>query len=112
MFQRPDYRVVGACLLIFQSSVVSSQRANRAFLAWLATDHRQLSTDHGQVTIPPIGEGIMYCLNVWLTVKDAANVEMVRKLLTEQVRLSRAEPGCLRFEAYHSEADPRRFLLV
>jgi quinol monooxygenase YgiN len=54
----------------------------------------------------------MYCLNVWLTVKDAANVEMVRKLLAEQVRLSRAEPGCLRFEAYHSEADARRFLLV
>jgi quinol monooxygenase YgiN len=54
----------------------------------------------------------MYCLNVWLTVKDAANVETVRKLLAEQVRLSRAEPGCLRFEAYHSEADVRRFLLV
>ncbi|MGE5193456.1 MAG: putative quinol monooxygenase [Deltaproteobacteria bacterium] len=54
----------------------------------------------------------MYCLNVWLTVKDAANVETVRKLLVEQVHLSRAEPGCLRFEVYHSEADPRRFLLV
>jgi quinol monooxygenase YgiN len=54
----------------------------------------------------------MYCLNVWLTVKDATNVETVRKLLAEQVRLSRAEPGCLRFEAYHSEADARRFLLV
>ena len=54
----------------------------------------------------------MYCLNVWLTVKDVANIERVRKLLAQQVRLSRAEPGCLRFEAYHSEADSRRFLLV
>ena len=54
----------------------------------------------------------MYCLNVWLTVKDAANVETVRKLLAQQVQLSRAEPGCLRFEAYHSEADGQRFLLV
>jgi quinol monooxygenase YgiN len=54
----------------------------------------------------------MYCLNVWLTVKDPANVEDIRKLLAEQVKMSRAEPGCLRFEAYHSEADSRRFLLV
>lgn len=54
----------------------------------------------------------MYCLNVWLTVKDPANIDTITKLLTQQVHLSRAEPGCLRFEAYHSEADPRRFLLV
>lgn len=54
----------------------------------------------------------MYCLNVWLTVKDPANIETVRQLLAEQGKLSRAEPGCLRFEAYHSEADARRFLLV
>ena len=37
----------------------------------------------------------MYCLNVWLTVKDNANIETVRSLLAEQVKLSRAEPGCL-----------------
>lgn len=54
----------------------------------------------------------MHCLNVWLTVKETANVETVRSLLAEQVKLSRAEPGCLRFEAYHSQADPRKFLLV
>ena len=54
----------------------------------------------------------MYCLNVWLTVKESANVATVKSLLAEQVRLSRVEPGCLRFEAYHSEADARRFLLV
>src|SRR5712671_87858 len=50
----------------------------------------------------------MYCLNVWLTVKDNSNIETVRSLLSEQVKLSRAEPGCLRFEVYHSQADPRR----
>ena len=54
----------------------------------------------------------MFCLNVWLSVKEPASIEIVRQLLAEQVKLSRAEPGCLRFEAYHSEADPRRFLLV
>ncbi len=54
----------------------------------------------------------MYCLNVWLTVKDNSNIETVRSLLAEQVKLSRAEPGCLRFEVYHSQADLRRFLLV
>ena len=54
----------------------------------------------------------MYCLNVWLTVKEATNIETVRSLLAEQVKLSRAEAGCLRFEVYHSQADPRKFLLV
>ena len=54
----------------------------------------------------------MFCLNVWLTVKDPNHIDTVRNLLREQVGLTRAEPGCLRFEVYHSEADPRRFLLV
>ncbi len=53
----------------------------------------------------------MHQLNVWLTVKDAADVPKIRELLTEQQRLSRLEPGCVRFEVYHSETDPRRFLL-
>ena len=53
----------------------------------------------------------MYYLNVWLTVKDAADVDTVRGLLAEQGRLSRAEPGCVRFEVYQSQTDPRRFLL-
>ena len=39
----------------------------------------------------------MYCLNVWLTVKDPANIDTITKLLTQQVHLSREEPGCLRF---------------
>ena len=53
----------------------------------------------------------MFYLNVWLTVKDATDTERVRELLAEQGRLSRAEPGCVRFEVYHSQSDPRRFLL-
>lgn len=54
----------------------------------------------------------MFHINVWLTVKDAANVATVRGLLAEQGKLTRLEPGCLRFEVFHSEADPRKFLLV
>jgi quinol monooxygenase YgiN len=53
----------------------------------------------------------MYQLNVWLTVKDPADVAAIRQHLTEQQRLSRLEPGCMRFEVYHSESDPRKFLL-
>jgi len=48
---------------------------------------------------------------VWLKVKDAANVDRVRELLAEQARLSRAEPGCVRFEVYQSQPDSTRFLL-
>ena len=54
----------------------------------------------------------MFYINVWLTVNDPQNVERVRDLLTQCVRGSRAEDGCIRFDAFHSEADPRRFLLV
>jgi len=54
----------------------------------------------------------MICLNVLLTVKDPADVPRVRDLLTEAMRRSRAEPGCLRFDVYHSSAEPRRFTLV
>ncbi len=50
--------------------------------------------------------------NVLLTVKDAAQIDTVAKLLIEQGRLSRQEPGCARFEVYHSNADPKVFILV
>jgi quinol monooxygenase YgiN len=53
----------------------------------------------------------MIYLNVLLTVKDPATIEQVRELLTEQARLSRQEPGCLRFEVYQSQNDPTRFFL-
>ena len=54
----------------------------------------------------------MICLNILLTAKDAADVPRLRDLLSGAMRLSRAEPGCLRFDVYHSSADPRRFTLV
>lgn len=50
--------------------------------------------------------------NILLTVKDPANIEAVAELLQEQARLSREEPGCERFEVYHSQADRQVFLLV
>jgi len=53
----------------------------------------------------------MFNINVWLTVKDAADVPVVRDLLAQATRLTRAEPGCVRFEVYHSQADATRFLL-
>jgi len=54
----------------------------------------------------------MICLTILLTVKDGADVPRVRDLLTAAMRTSRAEPGCLRFDVYHSTAEPRRFTLV
>ena len=53
----------------------------------------------------------MICLNIVLTVKNADDIDEVRGLLAEQGRLSRQEPGCLRFEVYHSQADPQIFIL-
>jgi quinol monooxygenase YgiN len=54
----------------------------------------------------------MLCLHVWLKVKDPADIEAIRAHLAEQGRLSRCEPGCLRFEVYQSNNDPARFLLA
>lgn len=54
----------------------------------------------------------MFHINVWLTVKDAANIATVAELLREATKWTRAEPGCLRFEVFHSEAAPAKFLLV
>ena len=53
----------------------------------------------------------MIYLNVWLKVKDEANVERVRALLHEAATLSKQEPGCERFEVYHSNNDTSCFLL-
>ena len=53
----------------------------------------------------------MIYLNILLQVKDPADVEKVKALLGEQRRLSREEPGCVRFEAYHSANDPTLFIL-
>ena len=53
----------------------------------------------------------MIYINVVLTVKDSNDIAEIESLLTEQGRLSRQEPGCLRFEVYHSQADARVFIL-
>lgn len=54
----------------------------------------------------------MLCFHVLLTAKDQADVPRIRDLLTAAMRKSRAEPGCVRFDVYHSTAEPRRFTLV
>jgi quinol monooxygenase YgiN len=54
----------------------------------------------------------MICLNVLLTAKNAGDVPKIRDLLAEAMRKSRSEPGCLRFDVYHSSAESRRFTLV
>lgn len=53
----------------------------------------------------------MIHLNILLTVKNETEVAQVRGLLAEQGRLSRAEPGCQRFEVYQSNNDSRTFFL-
>jgi quinol monooxygenase YgiN len=50
--------------------------------------------------------------NVFLTVKDEGNVEKVQELLVQQGTLSKQEPGCARFEVYHSKNEPQMFLLI
>ena len=54
----------------------------------------------------------MICMTVVLVAKDSADVPRIRELLETHLQKSRAEPGCLRFDVYHSQAEPRRFLLV
>ena len=54
----------------------------------------------------------MICLNIHLTAKNEADIPRLRDLLVAAMRKSRAEPGCLRFDVYHSTAEPRRFTLV
>ena len=53
----------------------------------------------------------MIYINVVLTVKDANDIDEIRGLLTQQSQLSRRESGCERFEVYHSQTDPKVFLL-
>lgn len=36
-------------------------------------------------------------------------VEAVKAALPEHIRLTRAEPGCLKFEVWQDETDPARF---
>ena len=50
--------------------------------------------------------------NVLLTVKNTADIESVRQLLTEQAEISLTEPGCARFEVYQSQSEPAAFMLI
>jgi quinol monooxygenase YgiN len=54
----------------------------------------------------------MVSIHVTLTVRNQSDVTTVRELLAEHARRSRAEPGCLKFEAYQSNLDPHAFFLV
>jgi quinol monooxygenase YgiN len=53
----------------------------------------------------------MLYINVQLHVKDSADINKVGELLQAHGRLSRAEPGCVRFDVYHSKSDPAVYLL-
>ena len=50
--------------------------------------------------------------NVILKVINENDVAEVKSLLKEQALRSSSEPGCERFEVYHSQVDTRQFLLV
>lgn len=65
-----------------------------------------------QVSIAKIGRGIMIYNNVVLTVNNESDVNEIKSLLAEQARRSSDEPGCVRFEVYHSQADKQHFILV
>jgi quinol monooxygenase YgiN len=54
----------------------------------------------------------MIYANIVLTVNDEKDVAEIRELLRKQGSLSRAEPGCLRYEVYQSQAEPKVFLII
>lgn len=54
----------------------------------------------------------MICLHVLLKARSQADIHAIRDLLRQQGRLSREEPGCLRFEVYQSQNDETRFILA
>lgn len=54
----------------------------------------------------------MFYLNVWLTVQDPKDIPAVADALKRTGAKSRTEPGCERWEAYHSQETPTQFLLV
>ncbi len=48
-------------------------------------------------------------LTGFLLCRTPEEADRVAALLPEHTRLTRAEPGCLRFEVWRSQADPCRF---
>ena len=53
----------------------------------------------------------MFCINVFLSVKDSDDVDTIRGLLAECGRQSRAEPGCVAFDVCHVQDSPETFIL-
>ena len=53
----------------------------------------------------------MICVTLILTVRNEDDTASIRGLLAEQGRLSREEPGCLRYEVYQSQNVPNVFIL-
>ena len=51
-------------------------------------------------------------LTVVLSVRDISRVHELRGLLATQAKLSKEEPGCLRFEAFESQTVPGTFILI
>lgn len=54
----------------------------------------------------------MISIHVSLSVRNQPDIEKVAGLLSEHARRSRSEPGCLRFELYHSNLDPHQFFIL
>jgi quinol monooxygenase YgiN len=50
--------------------------------------------------------------NVVLTAKDRSDVEGIKDGLRELARQSLEEPGCVRFDVFHSETNPCFFILI
>lgn len=51
-------------------------------------------------------------LSGFLVARTLQEADKVSELLPEHIRLTRAEPGCLRFEVLRSHADPCRFAVT
>jgi quinol monooxygenase YgiN len=54
----------------------------------------------------------MIYLNLWITVTEPADVAFVAECFAKCMTLSRREPGCVKYEVYHSQRDRKRFLIV
>lgn len=51
-------------------------------------------------------------LSGFLICRTLEEADRVSELLREHIRLTRAEPGCLRFEVLRSHSDPTRFAVT
>ncbi|MDW4548640.1 putative quinol monooxygenase [Defluviimonas sp. D31] len=51
-------------------------------------------------------------LSGFLVCRSLEEADRVSGLLADHIRLTRAEPGCLRFEVLRSHADPCRFAVA